>query len=56
MTFDEMDSTLNLQQWIQQCVRTNPADLDTILDCPKGVEEGVWKVLTEIFQSLKFEF
>uniref|UniRef100_A0A914C3W6 Uncharacterized protein n=1 Tax=Acrobeloides nanus TaxID=290746 RepID=A0A914C3W6_9BILA len=43
MTFDEMDSTLNLQQWIQQCVRTNPADLDTILDCPKGVEEGVWK-------------
>uniref|UniRef100_A0A915CT31 ANK_REP_REGION domain-containing protein n=1 Tax=Ditylenchus dipsaci TaxID=166011 RepID=A0A915CT31_9BILA len=42
-SFDEMDSTLNVQQWIQQCILIDFKDVDTILNCPKGVEEGVWK-------------
>jgi hypothetical protein len=24
-------------------VRTDPKDINTILECPKGVEEGAWK-------------
>ncbi|KAK0428809.1 hypothetical protein QR680_011018 [Steinernema hermaphroditum] len=43
MAFDEMDSTLNVQQWIQQTIRKDCADIETILNCPNGVEEGVWK-------------
>jgi hypothetical protein len=41
--FDDMDSTLNVQQWIQQCIRKDHTDIEAILTCPKGVEEGVWK-------------
>ncbi|KAI1729189.1 mob1/phocein family domain-containing protein [Ditylenchus destructor] len=41
--FDEMDSTLNVQQWIQQCILIDFKNIDHILNCPKGVEEGVWK-------------
>ncbi|KAH7731604.1 Mob1/phocein family protein [Aphelenchoides avenae] len=43
VSFDEMDSTLNVQQWIQQCIRADYKNIDTILTCPSGVEEGVWK-------------
>lgn len=38
-----MDSTLNVQQWIQQCIHNDFKDIGTILSCPQGVEEGVWK-------------
>lgn len=38
-----MDSTLNVQQWIQQCIRADYKNIDNILTCPSGVEEGVWK-------------
>ncbi|KAI1721383.1 hypothetical protein Ddc_07835 [Ditylenchus destructor] len=43
IAFDEMDSTLNVQQWIQQCILIDFKNIDHILNCPKGVEEGVWK-------------
>lgn len=43
VSFDEMDSTLNVQQWIQQCIRADYKDIDNVLTSPKGVEEGVWK-------------
>lgn len=43
LSFEEMDSTLNVQQWIQQCIHYDFKAIDTILDCPQGVEEGVWK-------------
>lgn len=38
-----MDSTLNVQQLIQQCIHTDHTDITSILTPPKGVEEGVWK-------------
>ncbi|KHN78642.1 MOB-like protein phocein [Toxocara canis] len=43
MSFDEMDSTLNVQQYIQQCINADPSDVDKILKTPPGQEEGVWK-------------
>ncbi|XP_065222770.1 MOB-like protein phocein [Planococcus citri] len=41
--FEEMDSTLAVQQYIQQLIRNNPADIDTILNPPESQDEGVWK-------------
>lgn len=41
--FEEMDNTLNVQQYIQQCIHKDPSDVDTILKSPPGQEEGVWK-------------
>lgn len=38
-----MDNTLNVQQYIQQCIHKDPSDVDTILKAPPGQEEGVWK-------------
>uniref|UniRef100_A0A0R3RLZ7 MOB-like protein phocein n=1 Tax=Elaeophora elaphi TaxID=1147741 RepID=A0A0R3RLZ7_9BILA len=43
MPFEEMDNTLNVQQYIQQCIHKDPSDVDTILKAPPGQEEGVWK-------------
>uniref|UniRef100_A0A914XBM1 Uncharacterized protein n=1 Tax=Plectus sambesii TaxID=2011161 RepID=A0A914XBM1_9BILA len=43
MTFEDMDSTLNVQQYIQQLIRQNASDVDKILTPPEGQEEGVWK-------------
>ncbi|EJD75576.1 mps one binder kinase activator-like 4, variant [Loa loa] len=43
MPFEEMDNTLNVQQYIQQCIHKDPSDVDTILKVPPGQEEGVWK-------------
>ena len=34
MAFEDMDSTLNVQQFIQQLVAKDPADIDTILTPP----------------------
>ncbi|KAL3312068.1 MOB member 4, phocein [Cichlidogyrus casuarinus] len=42
-SFEEMESTFALQQYIQQMVRTQPDDIDGILHCPDGQDEGVWK-------------
>ncbi|KJH52868.1 Mob1/phocein family protein [Dictyocaulus viviparus] len=51
MSFDDMDSTLNVQQYIQQTIQQNPADIDIvflslsdlILTPPADVDDGVWK-------------
>ena len=42
--FDDMDSTILYQQYIQQLVHRNPADIDEILRLPEGQDLGVWKV------------
>jgi hypothetical protein len=42
-SFDEMDSTLAVQQHIQQLVRRDVADVDDILNAPETQDEGVWK-------------
>lgn len=41
--FEEMDSTLAVQQYIQQMVRRDPAEIDALLAPPEGQDEGVWK-------------
>lgn len=41
--FEEMDSTLAVQQYIQQLIRRNPADIESILTPPESQDEGVWK-------------
>lgn len=40
---DEMESTLAVQQFIQQIIKKNPNDVDTILKSPDQQDEGVWK-------------
>lgn len=43
LAFDAMDGTFNVQQWIQQCTGRDPSRVDLILECPAGIDEGVWK-------------
>ena len=38
-----MDSTLAVQQYIQQTIRQDFKDIDGILTVPAGQDEGVWK-------------
>lgn len=38
-----MDSMLNVQQYIQQCIFADEKNIDKILTSPPGLEEGVWK-------------
>jgi len=42
-TFEEMDSTLAVQQYIQQTIRKNVMDVEAILTAPETQDEGVWK-------------
>lgn len=42
-SFDEMDTTLAVQQYIQQTIRKDYTDIDLILTAPEGQDEGVWK-------------
>jgi len=42
-SFDEMDSTLAAQQYIQQMIKKDHVDIDGILTAPAGQDEGVWK-------------
>lgn len=42
-SFDEMDSTLAVQQLIQQAIRNDYTDIAQILLSPEGQDEGVWK-------------
>ncbi|XP_067934110.1 MOB-like protein phocein [Watersipora subatra] len=42
-TFEEMDSIVVVQQYIQQLIRTETFDIDLILTPPEGQDEGVWK-------------
>ena len=41
--FDEMDSTLAVQQYIQQMIRLDNTKIEEILEPPEGQDEGVWK-------------
>jgi len=41
--FEEMDSTLAVQQYIQQQIRRDPSNIDLILTPPDAQDEGVWK-------------
>lgn len=41
--FSEMESTLSVQQYIQQQIRTDYKDVDSILEPPVGQDEGAWK-------------
>lgn len=40
---DEMDSTLAVQQYIQQLIKRDPSNVDLILTMPDAQDEGVWK-------------
>lgn len=35
--------TLAVQQYIQQLIKHDPSEIDTILRMPDGQDEGVWK-------------
>lgn len=39
----EMDSTLAVQQYIQQTIRRDVSDVEAILTAPETQDEGVWK-------------
>ncbi len=41
--FEEMDSTLAVQQYIQQTIRRDVTDVEAILGAPETQDEGVWK-------------
>lgn len=43
LEFEEMDSTLAVQQYIQQCIRRDISDVEYILKSPETQDEGVWK-------------
>lgn len=38
-----MDSTLVVQQYIQQMIRKDPSNVEKLLTMPEGQDEGVWK-------------
>lgn len=42
-TYEEMDTTLAIQQLIQQTISKDPANIDGILAPPDGHDEGTWK-------------
>lgn len=42
-SFEEMDSTLAVQQFIQQLIAKDASCVDEILTPPDGQDEGVWK-------------
>lgn len=42
-TFEEMDSTLAVQQFIQQSIRKDVMNVEWILNAPETQDEGVWK-------------
>ena len=42
-SFEEMDSTLAVQQFIQQMIAKDASCVDEILTPPDGQDEGVWK-------------
>lgn len=41
--FEEMDSTLVVQQYIQQLIRKDPSNVEKLLTMPDGQDDGVWK-------------
>lgn len=52
-----MDSTLAVQQFIQQTIRRDPANLEAILKIPEAQDDGVWKYEHLRYKSyIKFYF
>lgn len=47
---EEMDSTLAVQQYIQQLIKRDPSNVDLILTMPEAQDEGVWK-----YEHLRYE-
>lgn len=43
-SFEEMDSPLAVQQYIQQVIRRDPSNIDEILKLPEGQDLGAWKI------------
>lgn len=43
LAFEEMDSTVAVQQYIQQMIRRDPSKVEDILTPPAGQDEGPWK-------------
>ncbi|XP_011502540.1 PREDICTED: MOB kinase activator-like 4 isoform X2 [Ceratosolen solmsi marchali] len=41
--FEQMESVLVVQQYIQQTIRSDAANVKLILNMPEGQDEGVWK-------------
>ena len=41
--FEEMESTLAVQQYIQQLIRKDPSNVDEILNPPDGQDVESWK-------------
>lgn len=42
-SFEDMDSTVAVQQYIQQLIRRDPSAINEILNLPEQQDEGVWK-------------
>ena len=40
---EEMDTTLALEQYIQQCIRTDPSNIEAIIALPDGYEDTIWQ-------------
>lgn len=45
-----MDSTLAVQQYIQQLIKKDPSSVELILTMPEAQDEGVWK-----YEHLRYE-
>uniref|UniRef100_A0A2K5EXN8 Uncharacterized protein n=1 Tax=Aotus nancymaae TaxID=37293 RepID=A0A2K5EXN8_AOTNA len=43
-SLEKMDSTLPVQQYIQQNVRADCSNIDKILEPPEGQDESVWNL------------
>ncbi|CAG0914280.1 unnamed protein product [Notodromas monacha] len=41
--YEDLESTLAVQEFIQQTIREDPSNIDLILTAPENVDEGVWK-------------
>ena len=42
-TLEEMDTTLALEQYIQQLIRTDPGNIDVIVGVPESYEDTIWQ-------------
>lgn len=40
---DAMESSLSVQQYIQQMIRKNPADVAALVTLPEDVDEKLWQ-------------
>lgn len=52
-SLEDMDSVLDTQQYIQQLIRRDPADIDTLLALPEGRDPLAWRY--EHFRQIVLE-